>query len=171
MLYSQRPAAIEADRQYWRQQLRLLEHIQRVNCGQQLLFNSFLVQHDVLRACNNERWANFGMDKFKCLFQLNELLKSMELDEKQLDEKQLYKINEKVSFLLHEIQPKTTLYLLDGQVITTVLLNVLVCICEMIIKFNPRSELHVVLCRCIVNGISSQFLQPYVQQLWNAVQE
>ncbi|AET39346.1 uncharacterized protein Ecym_4283 [Eremothecium cymbalariae DBVPG len=162
----QRVPTVEIDKKYWHQQLNLLQHLLRVNNDEQWLFNSVKVRQDVLKTCNNQRWAYFGMEKFKCLFQLNQMLKGIKLDDKQL-----YKINEKVSFLLYEAHSQAHPYLLDGKTITTTMLSVFICICELIICFDPKTEVHVALCRCIVNGISSQFLRPYIRELWNAVRE
>lgn len=144
------------------QQLKMLQHFQRVNEGTQLYLNSVQLSREQIRLCNQAMWPTNDMQRLKALCRLNEMT-----DSNILDDKTLYQLNEKLRLVMpksDEQHPENSL--LDGNLLTIVLLRLLIRICEIIFNDCQYSLVHQNLQKAVLSCINNQFVKKYADALW-----
>ncbi|SCW04227.1 LAFE_0H08878g1_1 [Lachancea fermentati] len=143
------------------QQIYILEHLLRVVKNKQPLFNSVQLNREQIRECNQLIWNGNIANRLKLLHQLNAILAK-----KDLSERGLYQVNEKLSLLLSTNAQEPRNNILDGHTLTIILIETLINICHIVSKDISESRIRESLRHSIIDCVQSRFIKNYVTNMW-----
>ncbi|SCU87167.1 LAFA_0E05138g1_1 [Lachancea sp. 'fantastica'] len=144
----------------------LLEHLLRVNCQQQALFNSFVVRPEQLGKCNTAVWAFRTLDKFRVLYELSDVMQ----DDHALSDVALYALLEKLNLLFSRGPQWEEPQVLDVRALTVALMELLIRICNVVCADALTSKVRPSLQKSVVAAIRTQFIIEYTQEIWDLLE-